>query len=175
MRHLVKIAALIYALFSLTSCSRAPGVNNDFTDNYNDGPLVFEGGFGIYVKGIQRYPYGPGRPSYVYTLDGLYKDFRVRTISGEKIHKIDYVVEFDYEYTGSYTEHHALKVVSDYISPYSSTVMYSGIILRANETIVEGSGVPVNRFANGVVTIQVYTNQGNTYRLTVYNVPIQIN
>lgn len=175
MRHLVKIAALIYALFSLTSCSRAPGVNNDFTDNYNDGPLVFEGGFGIYVKGIQRYPYGPGRPSYVYTLDGLYKDFRVRTISGEKIHKIDYVVEFDYEYTGSYTEHHALKVVSEYISPYSSTVMYSGIILRANETIVEGSGVPVNRFANGVVTIQVYTNQGNTYRLTVYNVPIQIN
>jgi len=175
MRHLVKIAALIYALFSLASCSRTPGVNNDFTDNYNDGPLVFEGGFGIYVKGIQRYPYGPGRPSYVYTLDGLYKDFRVRTISGEKIHKIDYVVEFDYGYTGSYTEHHTLKVVSDYISPYSSTVMYSSIMMEANETIVEGSGVPVNRFANGVVTIQAYTNQGNTYRLTVYNVPIQVN
>ena len=175
MRHLIKIAALIYALFSLTSCSRATGVNNDFTDNYNDGPLVFEGGFGIYVKGIQSYPYGPGRPSYVYTLDGLYKDFRVRTISGEKIHKIDYVVEFDYGYTGSYTEHHALKVISDYISPYSSTVMYSGIIMRANETIVEGSGVPVSGFVNGVVTIQAYTNQGNTYRLTVYNVPIQVN
>ena len=175
MRHLVKIAALVYALFSLTSCSRAPGVNNDFTDNYNDGPLVFEGGFGIYVKGIQRYPYGPGRPSYVYTLDGLYKDFRVRTISGEKIHKIDYVVEFDYGYTGSHTEHHALKVVSDYISPYSSTVMYSGIIMEANETIIEGSGVLVGRFVNGVVTIQAYTNLGNTYRLTVYNVPIQVN
>lgn len=175
MRNLVKIAALIYALFSLTSCSRAIGDNNDFTDNYNDRKIVFEGGFGIYVKGIQRYPYGPGRPSYVYTLDGLYKDFRVRTISGEKIHKIDYVVEFDYGYTGSYTEHHTLKVVSDYISPYSSTVMYSSIMMEANETIVEGSGVPVNRFVNGVVTIQAYTNLGNTYRLTVYNVPIQVN
>ena len=53
--------------------------------------------------------------------------------------------------------------------------MYSSIMMEANETIVEGSGVPVNRFANGVVTIQAYTNQGNTYRLTVYNVPIQVN
>jgi lipoprotein len=175
MRHLVKIAALVYALFSLTSCSRTPGSSDNFTDNYNDGPLVFEGGFGVYVKGIQRYPYGPGRPSYAYTLDGLYKDFRVRTISGEKIHKIDYVVEFDYGYIGSHTEHHTLKVVSDYISPYSSTVMYSGIIMEANETIVEGSGLPVSGFINGVVTIQAYTNLGNTYRLTVYNVPIQLN
>ena len=175
MRHLIKIAALVYTLFSLASCSRTPGSSDNFTDKYNDGPLVFEGGFGILVKGIQRYPYGPGRPSYTYTLDGLYKDFRVRTISGEKIHKIDYVIEFDYGYIGSYTEHHTLKVVSDYISPYRSTVMYSGIIMEANETVIGGTGVPVSGFVNGVVTIQVYTNQGNTYRLTVYNVPIQLN
>lgn len=175
MRHLVKIAALIYALFSLASCSRL-AENDNLTTNpkSNNKPLIFEGGFGIKVKGIQKYEYGSSKPTYTYTLDGFYKNFRVRTVSGEKIHKIDYVIEFDYSYSGSRTEHHALKVVSDYIDPFSSTVMYQNVVMEANQSIIDGTGLPVQSFQNGAVTVQILTTSGNTYRHTLYNVPIQI-
>lgn len=176
MRHLIKIAALIYALFSLASCSRL-AENDNLTNNSksNNKSLIFEGGFGIKIKGVQKYEYGSSKPIYYYTMDGFYKDFRVRTVSGEKIHKIDYVIEFDYSYPGSHTEHHALKVVSDYIDPFRSTVMYQNVIMEANQSIIDGTGVPVQSFHNGVVTIQAYTNLGNTLKLTLYNVPIQLN
>lgn len=175
MRHLIKIAALVYALFSLTSCSRL-AENDNLTTNpkSNNKPLIFEGGFGIKVKGIQKYEYGSSKPIYYYAMDGFYKDFRVRTVSGEKIHKIDYIIEFDYSYLGSHTEHHALKVVSDYIDPFSSTVMYQNIVMEANESIIDGTELPVQSFQNGAVTVQILTTSGNTYRHTLYSVPIQI-
>lgn len=66
MRHLVKIVALVYALFSLASCSRG-------TENYDEeiSPATFEGGFGIYIRGYEVNP-RYGQAYYMYKIDGIY-------------------------------------------------------------------------------------------------------
>lgn len=67
MKHLVKIAALIYVLFSLASCSRTPGISHD----EEISPATFEGEFGIYVRGYEVNP-RYGQTYYRYKIDGIY-------------------------------------------------------------------------------------------------------
>ena len=170
MRHLVKIAALVYALFSLASCSRTPGSSHD----EEISPATFEGGFGIYVRGYEVNP-RYGQTYYRYKIDGIYKDFTIRMLTDEKVYRVDYVVELDYNYDGDVRDRHVLKVATDWLTPSQSIITVNSQKMGMDDFIIEGTGVPVSGFINGVVTIQVYTNQGNTYRHTIYNVPIQLN
>lgn len=168
MRHLIKIAALVYALFSLTSCSRAPGSNND-----EISPATFEGGFGIYVKGYEVNP-RYGQTYYRYKIDGIYKDYTIRMLNNEKVYRVDYVVELDYNYDGDVRDRHVLKVATDWLTPSQSIITVNSQKMAMDDFIIEGTGVPVKSFHNGAVTVQILTTSGNTYRKTIYNVPIQI-
>ena len=118
MRNLVKIAALIYALFSLTSCSRATGDNNTEKIEKNPKQITFEGNLGIYIKSTKV----QGRPTWMYSLIGLYKDYQIKLLTGEKVYKVDYVIEFDYIYDGGGKNYHSLLVATDEIDPYRSIV-----------------------------------------------------
>lgn len=169
MRHLVKIAALIYALFSLTSCSRTPGSSHD----EDISPATFEGGFGIYVRGYEVNP-RYGQTYYRYKIDGIYKDYTIRMLSDEKVYRVDYVVELDYNYDGDVRDRHVLKVATDWLTPSQSIITVNSQKMAMDDFIIEGTGVPVKSFHNGAVTVQILTTSGNTYRKTIYNVPIQI-
>lgn len=171
MRHLIKIAALVFALFSLASCSRTPG--SSYSDDEVPAPASFEGGFGIYIKTFRVNP-SHGHPYYTYKLDGIYKDFTIRMLSDEKIYRVDYVVELDYNYDGDVRDRHVLKVATDWLTPSQSIITVNSQKMGMDDFIIEGTGVPVKSFHNGAVTVQILTTSGNTYRKTIYNVPIQI-
>ena len=168
MRHLVKIVALIYALFNLASCSRTPGSSHD-----EISPATFEGGFGIYVKGYEVNP-RYGQTYYRYKIDGIYKDYTIRMLNSEKVYRVDYVVELDYNYDGDVRDRHVLKVATDWLTPSQSIITVNSQKMAMDDFIIEGTGVPVKSFHNGAVTVQILTTSGNTYRKTIYNVPIQI-
>lgn len=169
MRHLIKIAALIYALFSLASCSRTPGSSHD----EEISPATFEGGFGIYVRGYEVNP-RYGQTYYRYKIDGIYKDYTIRMLSDEKVYRVDYIVELDYTYVGGYQQNHAMRVATDWLTPSQSIITVNSQKMGMDDFIVDGSGLPVKSFHNGAVTVQILTTSGNTYRKTIYNVPIQI-
>lgn len=169
MRHLVKIVALVYALFSLASCSRTPGSSHD----EEISPATFEGGFGIYVRGYEVNP-RYGQTYYRYKIDGIYKDYTIRMLNSEKVYRVDYIVELDYNYVGGYQQNHAMRVATDWLGSDQSVITMKPQKMGMDDYIVESSGLPVQSFQNGAVTVQILTTSGNTYRKTIYNVPIQI-
>lgn len=168
MRHLVKIVALVYTLFSLASCSRTPGSSHD-----EISPAMFEGGFGIYVRGYEVNP-RYRQTYYRYKIDGIYKDYTIRMLNNEKVYRVDYIVELDYNYDGDVRDRHVLKVATDWLTPSQSIITVNSQKMAMDDFIIEGTGVPVKSFHNGAVTVQILTTSGNTYRKTIYNVPIQI-
>lgn len=175
MRHLVKIAALIYALFSLASCSRTPGSSHDEFGN----PIVFDGGVTIMVKEYRRvysnYPY-PDKDYYTYELDGIYKHFSIRTLEDERIKEIEYLIEFDYVLEDSPYPHKVRRSTYDWLGTQNYKVNFNGHKLSVGgEPIEKNISSRVMGFYDGTVTLAIHTTSGNVYRKTIYNVPIQLN
>lgn len=175
MRHLVKIAALIYALFSLASCSRTPGSNYDEFGN----PIVFDGGVTIMVKEYRRiyssYPY-PDKDYYTYELDGIYKHFSIRTLEDERIKEIEYLVEFDYVLEDSPYPQKVRRSTYDWLGTQNYKVNFNGHKLSmGGEPIEKNISSRVRGFYDGMVTLVIHTTSGNVYRKTLYNIPIKLN
>lgn len=175
MRHLVKIVALIYALFNLVSCSRTPGSNYDEFGN----PIVFDGGVTIMVKEYRRiyssYPY-PDKDYYTYELDGIYKHFSIRTLEDERIKEIEYLVEFDYVLEDSPYPHKVRRSTYDWLGTQNYKVNFNGHKLSmGGEPIEKNISSRVRGFYDGMVTLVIHTTSGNVYRKTLYNIPIKLN
>lgn len=171
MRHLVKIAALIYALFSLASCSRG-------TENYDEfgNPIVFDGGVTILVKEQRWYTSYTNKNYYTYELDGLYKYFSIRMLEDDRIKEIEYLIEFDYVLEDSPYPHKVRRSTYDWLGTQNYKVNFNGHKLSVGgEPIEKNISSRVRGFYDGTVTLAIHTTSGNVYRKTLYNVPIQVN
>lgn len=171
MRHLVKIAALVYALFSLESCSRG-------TENYDEfgNPIVFDGGVTILVKEQRWSTSYTNKNYYTYELDGIYKHFSIRTLEDERIKEIEYLIEFDYVLEDSLYPHKVRRSTYDWLGTQNYKVNFNGHKLSVGgEPIEKNISSRVRGFYDGTVTLAIHTTSGNVYRKTLYNVPIQLN
>lgn len=172
MRHLVKIAALIFALFSLASCSRTPGSSSDEFGN----PIVFDGGVTILVKEQRWYTSYTNKNYYTYELDGIYKHFSIRALEDERIKEIEYLIEFDYVLEDSPYPHKVRRSTYDWLGTQNYKVNFNGHKLSVGgEPIEKNISSRVRGFYDGTVTLAIHTTSGNVYRKTLYNVPIQLN
>lgn len=171
MRHLVKIAALVYALFSLASCSRG-------TENYDEfgNPIVFDGGITILVKEQRTYYGYTNKNYYTYELDGIYKHFSIRTLEDDRIKEIEYLVEFDYVLEDSPYPHKVRRSTYDWLGTQNYKVNFNGHKLSMGGVPIEKNITSrIRGFYDGTVTLVIHTTSGNVYRKTLYNVPIQLN
>lgn len=172
MRHLVKIVALVYTLFSLASCSRAPGSSHDEFGN----PIVFDGGVTILVKEQRWYTSYTNKNYYTYELDGIYKHFSIRMIEDDRIKEIEYLIEFDYVLEDSPYPHKVRRSTYDWLGTQNYKVNFNGHKLSVGgEPIEKNISSRVRGFYDGTVTLAIHTTSGNVYRKTLYNVPIQLN
>lgn len=170
MKHLVKIAALIYVLFNLASCSRG-------AENYDEfgNPIVFDGGITILVK-EQRFHYNyTNKDYYTYELDGIYKHFSIRMLEDDRIKEIEYLIEFDYVLEDSPYPHKVRRSTYDWLGTQNYKVNFNGHKLSMGGVPIEKNiSSRVRGFYDGTVTLAIHTTSGNTYIKTIYNVPIQI-
>ena len=170
MRHLIKIAALVYTLFSLASCSRG-------TENYDEfgNPMVFDGGVTITVKEQRTYSSYRNKNYYTYELDGLYKYFAIRMIGDERIKQIDYLIEFDYVLEDSPYHHKVSRSTSDWLGTQNYKVNFNGHKLSLGDRPIEENSLSrIRGFYNGTVTLAVRTTSGNTYKKVLKDVPVRI-